>query len=236
MTESVSIAIETSCRAGGLALGRDGRLVEVVGFDTTGRHATQLVSRLDDLLTSHRLRPGDLTEVYVSAGPGSFTGLRVGITAARTLAQTVPHCRCVAVPTAQAIAEAENVRRRQWRNLAVVLDARQGSVYATFFRRCGERIVPTGPGAPLSVREFLDTAPRPLLVVGQALEHQPLEGPGITTSGDDESEAHLPTAECIWRVGRRMAKDGQFTDYHHLLPIYARKPEAVRLWEDRARQ
>ena len=234
MTAGVGIAIETSCLAGGLALGRGDRLVETVAFDATARHATQLISRLDDLLRSRRLRPGDVGEVYVSAGPGSFTGLRVGITAARALGQAIPHCRCVAVPTAQAIAEAENVRNRPWQNLAVVLDARQGSVHATFFHRHGDRIVPVGPGQPLSVKEFLDVAPRPLLVVGQGLEYQPLEGPDITTLGG-EWEAHLPTAEGVWRVGRRMAHGGQCTDYPHLLPIYARKPEAVRLWEDRSK-
>ncbi|MFW6061407.1 MAG: hypothetical protein ACOC93_01235, partial [Planctomycetota bacterium] len=41
----------------------------------------------------------------------------------------------------------------------------------------------------------------------------------------------FPTAEGVWTVGRRLAREGKFTDPLKLLPVYTRKPEAVRLWE-----
>jgi hypothetical protein len=42
---------------------------------------------------------------------------------------------------------------------------------------------------------------------------------------------YYPSAEGVWTVGRRLAGEGAFTEYHHLLPIYARRSEAERLWE-----
>ena len=92
-----SIAIETSCRIGGLALGKGDQLLTVETFDASQRHATILVARLEAMLETANLNPGDLSELYISVGPGSFTGLRVGVTVARTLAQFVAGLRCVAV-------------------------------------------------------------------------------------------------------------------------------------------
>jgi len=230
MTETtpVSIALETSCREGGLALGRGGRLLEAVAFDARRRHATQVVARMDELLTRHDLRPADLSEVYVSAGPGSFTGIRVGVTVARTLAQALGGVRCVRVPTAAAVAE--NARQMDWRRLAVVFDCRDELVYAVPFER--EADTPRQAGEPVvaALPEFLAGCCKPLLLTGEGLGYHPVAAEGVDLA---PQELWTPTAEGVWRVGRRMAEAGQFSEYHHLLPIYARRPEAVRLWEQR---
>jgi len=228
MTKEISIAIETSCRAGGVALGVGDELALVEDFDASTRHAGQLVSRLEALLAGRRLRPREVNHVYVSAGPGSFTGLRIGITVARTLAQAVGNLCCVAVPTAAAVAE--NLRTEDWEHLGVVLDAKEGRAYSVVFERRGGRIARVWGPAMVTGEEFLERAPRPLLVTGEGLEHQDLSGPQVRLA---DPKRYLPTAQSVWRVGRRMAAAGRFTDYRRLLPVYARKPEAVRLWEKR---
>ena len=101
MSETITIAIETSCRTGGVAIGKGAKLLKSVAFDTPGRHASELISQLDAMMRSVRIAPAEVDEVYVSAGPGSFTGLRVGITVARTLAQALGGIRCVAVQWAR---------------------------------------------------------------------------------------------------------------------------------------
>ena len=232
MTRDVSIAVETSCRTGGVALGIDGQCIESVSFEAGGRHATTLISQMQGLLAGRGLAPRDLSEVYVSAGPGSFTGLRVGITAVRTLAQALPGVRCVAVPTACAVAR--NAAELPWRYLGVVLAARAGSVYAAVFERCNGRLVEAQPPATWQAEEFLAAVPKPVTLIGEGLAYQPTDAPGVTVVDPDASELHLPTARAVWHVGYHMARTGAFTEYHHLLPIYARQPEAVRLWELRA--
>ncbi|MCK4600894.1 MAG: tRNA (adenosine(37)-N6)-threonylcarbamoyltransferase complex dimerization subunit type 1 TsaB [Phycisphaerae bacterium] len=228
MSEVISIAIETSCRAGGVALGRGGKLLACRDFDTSARHATQLVSRLKALLDEAGLKANDPREVYISAGPGSFTGLRVGITVARTLGQMVAGLRCVAVPTAAAVAE--NARELSWQHLGVVMDAKDDHAYSCLFTRRGDEIVQASGPAVLPVQQFIQNAPRPLLLIGEALAYHEPVGEGLSIA--DES-LHLPKAEGVWCVGRRLARRGQFVDYHRLLPIYAREPEALRLWRRR---
>jgi tRNA threonylcarbamoyladenosine biosynthesis protein TsaB len=216
----VSIAMETSCRAGGLLLAVDGRPQRVVHFDAAGRHTTGLLTHLAAMVRDGGLRPADIDEVYVSVGPGSFTGVRVGVTVARTLAQTVGGLKCVAVPTPAAVAE--NARALPWRHLAVVLDAREGCIHATLFARQADRIEPAGPPGRLwEPGVFLAAAPRPLLLIGEGLAYHRLAGPDVTIA---PQELHLPTAEGVFAVGGRLAAAGEFTEYHRLLPVYVRPP------------
>lgn len=228
MKPVVSMAIETSCRAGGVALGSGDALDRTIAFDSSARHATQVVSRARELLSDAGLRPADLNELYVSSGPGSFTGLRVGVTVARTLGQLLPRLRCVGVPTTAAVAE--NARDLDWKHLGVIMDARDRDVYAALFARRATEIAPDGAPGVVDAQEFLASAPRPLTLVGEGLAHHELRDRGVTIA---EPRLYLPTPEGVWRVGRRMARDGQFTPAGELLPVYARRPEAVRLWEKR---
>jgi len=230
MGQGVSIAIETSSRRGGVAVGFGPEMLEAVEFAADRRHAVQLIGRLDELLRRHGHGPGNVREVYVSVGPGSYTGLRVGITVGRTLAQATGQIRCVVVPTVQAVAE--NAEDLDCRHLGVVMDAKDGDVYAALFSRRGGRIVPAGEPSIMPARQFAEQAPKPITLIGEGLWYQDLSGKGITRG--DES-LYLPTAAGVWAVGRRGAEAGDFHDYHTLQPIYLRKPEAVRLWEKRRR-
>lgn len=229
MDHPVSIAIETSCRLGGAALGAGEALVAQVDFDAASRHAAQFVSQLDAMLTRRGLRPADINEVYVSVGPGSFTGTRVAVTVARMLAQTVPDLSVVAVPTTHAVAE--GARELDWQRLGVILDAREGLIYAATFVRQGEQIIPDGPEGVMMPQEYLAAAGRPLALIGEGLAYHSMADDLVLAPQDQAAPPHLPSAAGVWRVGRRMAKAGLFTEYHRLEPTYCRKPEAVRAWE-----
>ena len=235
MQPTVSIAIETSSREGGIALGRGDTLIASLRFDATQRHAVRLVARLDEMLAAHGLTARDVRELYISIGPGSFTGLRVGVTVARTMAQVVPHLQCVAVPTLNVIAQ--NAAGLDFENLSVVLDAKDQIVYAARFGRdpaasadAPGRIVPISEPELVPLQDFLAALPRPAVVIGEATQYLPIAGPGITVG---PAESIYPRPEALWHLGRSMAAAGQFTDYHLLQPLYLRKPEAVRLWEQR---
>jgi tRNA threonylcarbamoyladenosine biosynthesis protein TsaB len=231
MKATISIAIETSCRLGGVALGVGDELVGRVEYDASHRHAAGVISRLDEMLTAAGLTAGDVDEVYVSAGPGGFTGLRVGVTVARTLAQALDGVRCVAVATPQAVAE--NAVATDYRELGVVLDARAGGVYLARFTRADGGAWTPGPRGCLPADQAVDTLPRPILLIGEGLAYHDLRGDRIEIPPDTQHPLHLPNAANVWRVGRRMAREGLFTPGGDLLPIYARQPEAVRLWEAR---
>ena len=209
---TVSLAIETTCRAGGVALGVGDELRRVIDFDASSRHATQLIVRLRDLLAGEGLTPADVSELYVSAGPGSFTGTRVGVTVGR------------------------NILDRPWQHAAVVLDAKEECVYAVQYERDGDDARPAAEPAVLSVADFLAGTPRPIVLVGEGLGYHDLSAEGVEIAFPGDPPANYPTARSVWHVGREMARREQFTEYHHLLPIYVRQPEAVRVWEKKHAQ
>ena len=217
MSDDISIAIETSCREGGVALGVGDRLAGRIDFDASRRHAAQLIVQLDDLLGRAGLKPGQLQHVYVSAGPGGFTGLRVGITVARMLGDLVAGLQCVAVPTAWAVAE--NLRDRPWERLAVILDAGEGEAIATTFTRCDGQPVADEPAGPMPTAALAEQLPRPILLTGEGLWYHDIAGDGIELA---DPALRLATAEGVWRVGRRLAGLGALTTPNHLLPVYAR--------------
>lgn len=230
----VSIAIETSCRQGAVALGLGSELCDARSMGTTRKHAAMLLPTIDALLQEASLRPEDVDELYISVGPGSFTGLRVGITVARTWGQTNEHLRIVAVPTALAVAD--NVPG-PWEHLGVLLAAkRSGEAAGTV---CGTLLKPGPHGEAMfdgeprvaTPQELLADWPRPLVLTGEGANF---------CNWPDEPDMHLldeayrlPQAESVWRVGRRLAQADQFTPWPQLQVVYARKPEAVRLWEKR---
>jgi len=227
METPASLAIETSCRTGGAALGRGDELVAETSFQASARHAVQLVPRIAELLENASLRPANIDELYVSVGPGSFTGVRVGLTVARTMGQMMDSLRCVPVPAPLAIAD--QAAELSWDRLAVVLDARDDCVHVSEFVRSGGQIIPRSPGAVLEVEQFLDGLERPVTLTGEGLSYHNCTGSGISIA---PPELHFPTAASVWRVGRRLAREGQFVEYNKLVPIYARPPEVLRAEAD----
>jgi len=222
--EPISIALETTCRQGAIALGAGDELVEVVPFDAARRAATQVITRLDKLVRRHGLTPTDLQQVYVSAGPGSFTGTRVGVTVARMLVQSLPHIRCVAVPTAEAVAAGvEDLA--SIKHLAVILDARQGEAYAAPFERQGERFAPGGRPRLAIASDVLDGLGRPLHLTGEGLGYHELTGEDITVLPE---EYWLPQARFVWRLGRRRAAEEHFTPARDIRCIYTGPPADCR--------
>ena len=78
------LAIETSGTIGSVALGCAGRLLAEYAFTGPRKHAVEFLAAVDTLCRENGLEPRQIGEVYVSYGPGSFTGLRMGVTAARS--------------------------------------------------------------------------------------------------------------------------------------------------------
>ncbi|HNX27293.1 MAG TPA: tRNA (adenosine(37)-N6)-threonylcarbamoyltransferase complex dimerization subunit type 1 TsaB [Phycisphaerae bacterium] len=229
----ISVAIETSCRLGAVALGIGDKMISSRMLGTSGRHAAELVACLDEMLREAAIKPGDVNELYVSVGPGSFTGLRVGITVARTWSQLTEGLRLFAVPTSLAVAY--NYVNDDWRQMCVMLAAKEHTVHATLLTKDNGRISIIGKPVLLDPITAIETMPRPLTVAGEALGFcgETLKklsaADGITIA----AESHwLPEIFSLWHAGNELAAtDGCLTDFEHLLPEYARRPEAVRLWE-----
>ena len=104
MPDPLALAIDTSTGDGRIALGRGDALLETRPLPTRRRHNLELVPTLDALLADHGHSPRDLGELYLSLGPGSFTGLRIALATAKMLALTL-RVKLVGVPTLDVLRE-----------------------------------------------------------------------------------------------------------------------------------
>ncbi len=249
MGNIASIAIETSSRNGGVALGLGDEFLGEMSLGPSGRHAAELLARMDELLKTHQMKPEDLGELYVSVGPGSFTGLRVGITVARTLGHILPAVKIVAVSTAAVIAEGfiaqlekSDKDKKGYKNLGVVLAAKRAtagkkecSVHGTLFDMgdCKGPAVQVGESVLSEPSELLANWPEPIVLTGEGLEYAGITEQAEGVSAIVSEELRLPLVKNVWLLGRRLASRGEFTSHTQLVPIYARQPEALRLWAAR---
>ena len=101
---SYGLAFETSGAMGSIALGHGERIVDTRRLSDPRRYAVEFLPAAEVLLSSHSVDPGCVRSVYVSGGPGSFTGLRIGITAARMI-NLANGASLVPVPTLEVIAQ-----------------------------------------------------------------------------------------------------------------------------------
>jgi len=229
LTNDWNIAIEISTAEGSVAIGRGSDLIETVTPRQPRRHNLDLLPSIHDAFHRHGARPHQLAQIYVSVGPGSFTGLRIAVATARMLAMTTG-AQLVGVPTAAVIAT-NAVAPSGY--LAVCLNLKRDHYHTMLFcRRAGQWSVTGTPGL-MTLPELLSTAPRPLAIIAAPRP----ETVSVTADDDDvvllPTEASVPHAESVWHLGRAKAEAGEFTEPSTLLPLYSRPPEAVEMWKQR---
>ena len=121
------LAVDTTSDFGSIALLAGGILLEEVALHSPQGFSSVLYPQLDMLLARHRLRVKDIDAFAAAAGPGSFTGVRVGLTAVKGLAEATAR-PVIGVSNLQALASYGSAKLR-----AAVLDARRGEVYASVY-------------------------------------------------------------------------------------------------------
>lgn len=152
----LSLALDTATPCGRFALAEDQRLLCEQPHNVTGSYADALLPVIEKLLTRGGCRLEDVRGIGVTCGPGSFTGVRIGLATAKGLAYGLG-ARLVAVPTLAAMAAA---LLADWpeRNLAVpVLDARRGELFAAVYRRRGGWVEALAEPAALAPDIWWDT-------------------------------------------------------------------------------
>jgi tRNA threonylcarbamoyl adenosine modification protein YeaZ len=146
------MVIETSASIGSVALAEGPELLRERIFTGKLRHAGELLPTMAQLTEELQWQPGDIEQVYVSVGPGSFTGLRIAITAVKTLGFALGQVKIVAVPSTEALAlNAFSAAQEQNLNLkyvGVVIDAKRSQIYTALY----EAIDPCHCGSDGSVQ------------------------------------------------------------------------------------
>ena len=144
------LAFESSAKAGSCALLRDGSLLAEYYQNGGQTHSRTLMKMAEDMLRNCDLTPADVDAVGVAAGPGSFTGVRIGLSAAKGFAWA-GELPCVGVSTLEAMAHSvlpfDGI-------VCCAMDARRSQIYNALFRSDGQRLTRLCPDRALSIEEL----------------------------------------------------------------------------------
>jgi tRNA threonylcarbamoyladenosine biosynthesis protein TsaB len=180
-------------------------------------HARQLLPLAEQALDTLGATFADVTRIGVGVGPGTFTGLRIGVATARALAQATG-AQLAAVSTLDALAEAAGSDRP----VLAVLDARRGEAFAAAYVG-GERVAGPVAIAPEELAALAPASSAPCLAVGDgAVRFRDRLMPAVDVPGDD-SKLHRVSALAVCRL----ARVAPTVDRDALLPEYVRPPDAV---------
>lgn len=218
------LAIDTATRMAGLAL-YDPEIGRVLGEETwysADSHTVEMTPRLVRMLAQQGLAPGDLVGLVVSLGPGSYTGLRIGLSLAKGLALSLD-LPLVGIPTLDVVAEPHKGQRLP---ICALLQAGRRRFCAGHYVRKRGRWRRQGPYQLATLEEICDQVAEPTLFCGEIEAAQAdyirqrlaLDVAVATPASSLRRAAHL--AELGWR---RLAR-GDAHDASQLSPIYLKNP------------
>ena len=209
------LAFDTSSKALSLAILEDKQLLAETTINIKKNHSITLMPAIDFLMASLDLTPKDLDRIVVAEGPGSYTGLRIAVATAKTLAHTL-NIELVGMSSLLAL-----VPSQQEGLVVPLMDARRNNVYAGFY----ENENPVLPEAHLSFAEVLE----------QAKDAEQVTFVGEVGAFAEQIQERLPQANyqetlpnaanlALW------AWDKEVDSLHDFVPNYLKRVEAEENW------
>ena len=220
------LALETTEMVGSLAAMDDGNLLLQQYLRSDHRSARSLAPGIKSLIGQVGWRAAEVDLVAVTVGPGSFTGLRVGVTTAKTFAYAVG-AEVLGIDTLEAIAAGapESID-----SLSVAIDAQRGEVVAGCFRRdSAGQFRLTEPSRLIDLGEWLDGLPPDTVVSGPILRKCADRVPEGVRMLD--AAYWPPQAATLARLAARDHAAGRRDDLWSLVPRYSRRSAAEEKWE-----
>ncbi len=217
------LGIDTSARSLGVAIAENGNILITCEKNFGLRHSQDLIPTIKDLLKKLSLEIKDIDGIAVSLGPGSFTGLRVGVTAAKALA-IASGKPVIGIPTLDVIAHNAYYYPG---TICPIVDARKKLLYAALYKNKN--------GSLKKLSQYLLISPDAL--VKKIKEKTLFIGDGITAYGRAIEKAvgrkaefapprfWLPKAENVALLGWEKLKKGKKDDPLKLVPLYLHSRE-----------
>ena len=227
------LAVETSSSVASVAIVDDDKLVCEGILNNKLTHSQTLMPMVDDVFKKSELTPEDIDLFAVAEGPGSFTGLRIGVTTIKGLAHACDKPVC-GVNTLEALAY--NLPFCPY-IIAPIMDARREQVYNAFYK--WENGILSEIAAPRAIS--LDDCLRELLEIGEIVVFL---GDGVPVFRDKikaalkEQAKFAPQLACSQRAAcvAEAAKNKETKYYGELSPVYLRKSQAEREAEEREKK
>jgi tRNA threonylcarbamoyladenosine biosynthesis protein TsaB len=225
------LSIETSTRVGSVAIIEDEHLIAEYILNVVSTHSERLLPSIDQILKDSQLTVRDIEGFAVSLGPGSFTGLRIGISTVKGLALATGRA-VVGVPTLDCLAH--NIA---FTHLLVcpILDARKGEVYTALYQGDGSgKLEKLTADLAIKPEELLTRIKEPVIFLGDGVEAYR----DTLRSGQDNclfAPAYLnqPRASVLAKLGLEKFKQGHVFKEEEIQPLYCRLAEAEIAWKEK---
>jgi tRNA threonylcarbamoyladenosine biosynthesis protein TsaB len=224
------LAIDTATTRVSAAIGDGGAVIGEVSLAGGRRHAEQLAPAIEYLCRELDVSLGQLAAVAVDIGPGLFTGLRVGVTTAKVMAQAL-RIPIVAVPSLDLVAYP---LRHSNRLVVAVLDARRREVFAASYRPV--------PDGVQRVSDYAVWQPAELVAeLESGTDELLLAGDGVATFRDEFAELDraefagvgydAPSAAALVALATAHAEREEFQHQSEIRPLYLRTSDAEINWD-----
>ncbi len=223
-------ALESSAKSASVAVLGDGKVLGERYLDTGLKHSQTLLVMAEGLLDDLGISVSELELIAAAAGPGSFTGVRIGIACAKGLA--MPHdIPCCGVSTLEACAVPG--RLAEGSLICAAMDARRGQVYSALFSAKRGELHRLTEDRVVSVTDLKDELAerypgRDVLLFG--------DGAGLLTDTHARlapAELRLPRASSVAVIAQMAASRGETVPAERLEPVYLRPPQAERELRER---
>lgn len=219
------LGFDTSGASGSIALSEDGRLIAETETPDVGTHSQWFLPAVHALLKENSVIMDDIDLFAVGTGPGSFTGLRIGVSAVKGFAWALGK-KCVSISTLEAMAMNESAEGQR---ICPVLDARRKEVYAAVFSCEEGRLKRLTPDSVLQPHEV------PGMIERSGNGHVVFLGGGIEVYGETilaatkdfsigRKESWMPRGRVICSLGYEARNEAR--DPKEISPVYLRKSEA----------
>ncbi len=225
-TNMLILALDSSAAPASVALLEDGKILSEFYINTKQTHSQTLMPMVESVLKLTNKTLDDVTCMAVSAGPGSFTGVRIGVSCVKGLSMT-RNIPCAGVSTLRAMAE----NARQLTGIVcAVMDARCGQVYNALFRAESGKLTRLCNDRALPIAELLEeckTFAEKIYLVGDGAELCYKTFAAIRAELL-QPQLRFQRASGVAMAAQEMIENGQTVTPDALMPIYLRLPQAER--------
>jgi len=223
------LAFDSTAKAASAAVCDDGRLLGLYNIDNGLTQSELLLPMAENLLASLKLSFSDIELLAAAVGPGSFTGVRIGVALVKGIAfgRNTP---CVAVSTLEALADNISPLRGI---LVPVMDARRGQLYTAIFKSDGVSCERLTPDMAISTEELAEKLKEYsgeriyLSGDGYTVAKRALSSFGVETENTPELLITENAYSCA-KVAKRKYERGEYVSDIEYVPTYLRLPQAER--------
>lgn len=217
------LAMDTSNQTLTVAVLEDEQVLAHFQLNRKMNHSLTLMPAIEFVMEASGLKPADLNRIVVAKGPGSYTGIRIAVTTAKTLAETLK----IELTTVSSLAViAGNARTNKL--IIPLIDARRNNVYAGVYRWENQQMINVLADQHIALTDLLDQIKEPALFVGETSKFkEQIESAQLTADISEADEMNLPNGIILGKLGFLAKPIGNI---HGLVPAYLKRVEAEEKW------